>query len=210
MNCKNCGAAMVLSGTQSYSQCLHCGSYYFPERQDEGVKVVGGPSQAHKCPECRKLLSPATLDDHSRVLYCTNCRGVLLPRSVFATVVQTRRAWTTAPPAAPLPLERAALERKALCPACSREMTTHPYHGPGNIVIDTCEGCDVIWLGTGELSRAVDAPGRDRGNALRGGQGAADYGLKKDSAEGDDDDDHRHMIGAGRRIDLLALIKDLM
>ena len=206
MNCKNCGAAMVLSPTQSHSQCHHCGSFYFPERHDDGVKVIGGPSESHPCPECGTRLSPSTLDEHRRVLYCTNCRGVLLPRSVFATVVQTRRAWTTAPPAPPVPLERAALDRVVRCPSCSNAMMTHPYHGPGNIVIDTCEACDVIWLGTGELARAVNAPGRDRGNALRGGEGAAAYGLgQADTDDDEDDDSSRRMT---RRIDLLALIRD--
>ena len=207
MNCKNCGAAMVLSTTQSYSQCLHCGSFYFPERHDDGVRIIGGPSESHPCPECGKRLSPATLDDHRRVLYCTHCRGVLLPRSVFATVVQTRRAWTTAPPAPPVPLDRPALERVVRCPSCAKPMATHPYHGPGNIVIDTCDPCDVIWLGTGELARAIDAPGRDRGSALRAGEGAVEFSPgKRETDGGDDDDGLRRMT---RRVDLLALIRDL-
>ena len=42
-------------------------------------------------------------------------------------------------------------------------MVTHPYLGPGAIVIDTCETCDCLWLDAGELKRVVDAPGRDRG-----------------------------------------------
>jgi Zn-finger nucleic acid-binding protein len=36
------------------------------------------------------------------------------------------------------------------------------YYGPGNIVIDTCPPCDLVWLDAGELQRAIDAPGRDR------------------------------------------------
>ena len=43
-------------------------------------------------------------------------------------------------------------------------MSTHPYYGPGNIVIDSCEGCDAVWLDFGELTQITDAPGRDRGN----------------------------------------------
>ena len=45
-------------------------------------------------------------------------------------------------------------------------MSTHPYYGPGNIVIDTCAGCGVIWLDFGELNRVVAAPGRDRGDYI--------------------------------------------
>ena len=35
--------------------------------------------------------------------------------------------------------------------------------GPGTIVIDTCDGCNIIWLDHGELSRVINAPGKDRG-----------------------------------------------
>ena len=42
-------------------------------------------------------------------------------------------------------------------------MTTHPYYGPGNVVIDSCEPCDLVWLDFGELKQIVDAPGKDRG-----------------------------------------------
>lgn len=42
-------------------------------------------------------------------------------------------------------------------------MDVHPYYGPGNIVIDTCSRCNVIWLDCGELQQIADAPGKDRG-----------------------------------------------
>ena len=32
-------------------------------------------------------------------------------------------------------------------------MDTHPYGGPGNIVIDNCAGCELNWLDYGELQR---------------------------------------------------------
>ena len=42
-------------------------------------------------------------------------------------------------------------------------MITHPYYGPGNVVIDSCEPCELVWLDFGELRQIVDAPGKDRG-----------------------------------------------
>ena len=42
-------------------------------------------------------------------------------------------------------------------------MLTHPYYGPGNVTIDSCEGCELVWLDFGELRQIVDAPGKDRG-----------------------------------------------
>jgi Zn-finger nucleic acid-binding protein len=38
--------------------------------------------------------------------------------------------------------------------------------GPGTIVIDTCDRCNIIWLDYGELGRVVNAPGKDRGVGL--------------------------------------------
>lgn len=32
-------------------------------------------------------------------------------------------------------------------------MESHPYYGPGNIVIDTCTPCGYLWLDHGELTR---------------------------------------------------------
>ena len=42
-------------------------------------------------------------------------------------------------------------------------MSTHPYFGPGNVVIDNCEACELVWLDFGELKQIVNAPGKDRG-----------------------------------------------
>ena len=41
-------------------------------------------------------------------------------------------------------------------------MSTHVYGGPGNIVIDTCVNCQLIWLDYLELRRVLDTSGRDR------------------------------------------------
>jgi Zn-finger nucleic acid-binding protein len=190
---------MVLAAGGGHSYCQHCGTFHFPERQDDGVRVLGGPAASHACPECGLGLSPATLDDHARVFQCGNCRGVLLPRSVFANVLQTRRAWARQAPAQPIPLNPQELQRAVSCPACRQRMSTHPYHGPGAIVIDTCDRCDLIWLGAGELQRAVDAPGRDRGSAFRG-EPVKEFTLPPPM---------QVSRGGGSRIDILDLLNDL-
>ena len=51
---------------------------------------------------------------------------------------------------------------RIVCPNCEGPMLTDWYYGPGNIVIDTCPACDLVWLDAGELRRVVDAPGLDR------------------------------------------------
>ena len=37
-------------------------------------------------------------------------------------------------------------------------MTSHNYGGPGNVVMDTCERCELNWLDPGELRRIALAP----------------------------------------------------
>jgi Zn-finger nucleic acid-binding protein len=37
-------------------------------------------------------------------------------------------------------------------------MMSHIYGGPGNVVVDTCEVCHVVWLDPGELLRMALAP----------------------------------------------------
>jgi hypothetical protein len=46
-------------------------------------------------------------------------------------------------------------------------MDVHPYFGPGNVIIDTCGTCDLVWLDFGELKQIEDAPGQDRGRIPR-------------------------------------------
>ena len=42
-------------------------------------------------------------------------------------------------------------------------MDVHPYYGPGNVIIDTCGKCHLVWLDFGELKQIGDVPGQDRG-----------------------------------------------
>jgi hypothetical protein len=65
----------------------------------------------------------------------------------------------------------------------------------------------VIWLGPDELARAVNAPGRDRGSALRRDESAAEFAIRPLSGTGDPDDVPRFTLG--QRIDLLSLLDDL-
>jgi Zn-finger nucleic acid-binding protein len=168
MNCANCGTAMELIESRRYFFCRHCGSFHFPEPADtEGIRIVGRTADAPSCPVCNAPLAQALLDDAHPVHFCATCRGVLMPRPTFAGVVSLRRAWASHPPVEPQPLDQRALERNLACPSCRARLTTHPYYGPGNVVIDSCETCDVIWLDFGELKQIADAPGSDRGGRNR-------------------------------------------
>lgn len=171
MNCTNCGAAMEFHESRRYFKCAHCGTMRFPEPAPGDVRVLGVEREAPSCPACGVPLAAATVSGRS-AHYCERCRGLLLERATFVDVVQTRRAWATSAPREPGPLDKRDLDREAACPRCGARMATHPYYGPGRIVIDTCDGCDLVWLDPGELDRVLDAPGRDRGSSLRAGEGA--------------------------------------
>jgi Zn-finger nucleic acid-binding protein len=104
----------------------------------------------------------AVLDDRAAIEMCERCKGILLPRLAFAVTLTAKRRAATTPSQTPAPADRAELQRRVACPQCRAPMITDWYYAPGNIVIDTCETCDLVWLDAGEFGRAIDAPGPDR------------------------------------------------
>jgi hypothetical protein len=61
-------------------------------------------------------------------------------------------------PAVQAPPDHGDLKRTVQCPRCHRRMDTHFYAGPGNVIVDSCADCSLIWLDRGELTRIVHAP----------------------------------------------------
>jgi Zn-finger nucleic acid-binding protein len=156
---------MELVESRRYFRCQHCGAFHFPESIEAGgIRIVGHLPDGPKCPVCATTMAHALLDESHPVQFCAKCRGVLLPRQTFAGVIAKRRAWATSPPAEPVPLDPEDLRRVLRCPRCGGRFDTHPNYGPGNVVIDNCVPCDLIWLDFGEMDVMVDAPGRDRGS----------------------------------------------
>jgi Zn-finger nucleic acid-binding protein len=163
MNCINCGAAMELFERRKYYFCRYCGTFEFIETSPlDGVEVLERSAGA-PCPVCQAPLAKALLDQAHPISYCERCTGMLVPRGAFVDVIGGRRASASGPPVTPSPLDPRELQRGIACPVCRQPMDVHPYYGPGNIVIDSCPRCDLIWLDPGELKQVVDAPGRDRG-----------------------------------------------
>ena len=156
MNCANCGNALRLVGGKDHLTCDSCRSLFFPEPNDDGVRVLGLASK-QCCPVCRTPLVHAALA-HERLLYCQSCRGMLLPMERFVELVETLRARRQGRTVLPAPINSAELERPAHCPQCGARMDTHLYGGPGNIVIDNCPACRLNWLDYHELARIECAP----------------------------------------------------
>jgi Zn-finger nucleic acid-binding protein len=162
VNCPNCGAPMNIVGDRGYFFCSYCGDFLFPNATADGVKVLGEDSSA-PCPVCNRSLVSAVVADHAPVLYCRNCRGLLVAQSNFLHVVRELRAQAEGPEGRFHRITEDERRRSIFCPACSRQMDTHPYYGPGNVLIDICTQCQLVWLDYGELSIIINAPGRDRG-----------------------------------------------
>jgi Zn-finger nucleic acid-binding protein len=161
MNCHNCGAPLRLSPDKSYFICEHCTTLVFPEPDQQGVRVLEEKSEYH-CPLCQEQLAHANVEK-SPLHYCPRCRGFLIKRVVFYNLVRELRFQAKANPAPPVPYDPGQLQRQVNCPICQRKMETYPYAGPGNVVIDGCGFCDVLWLDVNELPRIVHAPGKDLG-----------------------------------------------
>jgi Zn-finger nucleic acid-binding protein len=135
-------------------KCEYCQSVYFPEKNDDGVRVLDEPS-GQDCPLCKIPLVHAVLAK-LRIVYCTGCHGMLIPMQSLETLVEQLRAGqgSDALPAVP---DKEDLQRKINCPQCHRPMDAHFYAGPGNVVIDSCEECCLIWLDRGKLMHIAHA-----------------------------------------------------
>jgi Zn-finger nucleic acid-binding protein len=136
--------------------CDYCGSEYLPEKNEDGVRVLDDAAE-FSCPVCAVPLVHAVLEAH-QILYCTRCRGSLIPAPVFVPMLRDLRAHRGDAPATPHPPDPKELQRRIQCPQCHRAMDTHYYAGPGNIVIDDCASCDLNWLYAGELMTIARAP----------------------------------------------------
>ena len=148
MNCPNCGAPVRLREGVDSLLCEYCDSACVPEANEEGIRDLGEASEL-QCPVCKVALNHASMERH-RMFYCARCRGTLVAMPVFVELVdelRSRRAGVAASHAA----DRHGLDRVLQCPGCGKRMDTHYYAGGGNVVIDDCSPCELVWLDAGEF-----------------------------------------------------------
>ena len=160
MDCRNCGAPMKLLTGRDYFMCEYCATFWIPDANRDGVRVLG-ESSGISCPLCQTFLITASIDGN-RLLQCPNCKGMLFDQWIFANAVSYLRteAKRFEPPRQSL--NREELKRSLACPKCNQSMDTHLYGGAGNLVIDNCYSCRLIWLDYSELNRIINALGYDR------------------------------------------------
>jgi Zn-finger nucleic acid-binding protein len=149
---------MRLEDDKEFLSCDYCRNIYFPEKNDDGVRVLGEAALA--CPVCAVPLAHAALAG-VRMIYCSRCRGMLIPMDAFVALIEMLRAQGKGPATIPKSPDAKGLERHIDCPQCHRRMDTHYYGGPGNIIIDDCSPCHLNWLDSGELGRIIRAPDRN-------------------------------------------------
>jgi Zn-finger nucleic acid-binding protein len=148
---------MKLKADMESYKCEYCQSVYLPEKNDDGVRVLD-ESAGLDCPLCNIPLVHAVLAKVP-IIYCTGCRGMLIPMAALETLIEEVRASgggksAEAVPAAP---DKDDLHRVIDCPQCHHHMDAHFYGGPGNVVIDSCEECSFIWLDHGAITRIASA-----------------------------------------------------
>lgn len=136
--------------------CDHCHNIEFPAPDRDGIRVFKN-SVPERCPICAVPLLTAAAGGQP-AFSCPRCRGLLVESERFLVLITELRAQRETPPEAPRPAEPRDLDRRIRCPRCHEFMDTHPYGGPGNIVIDNCPACELNWLDHGELRRIVAAP----------------------------------------------------
>jgi Zn-finger nucleic acid-binding protein len=103
------------------------------------------------CPRCDQELCAGEI--HGVQLdMCRACYGILLDRALLVTVldVMAEALRETLDPA--LALEAVPdIGGEIICPRCRTTMDRHGYMDTKWVMIDSCQGCDVVWLDTDEL-----------------------------------------------------------
>ena len=159
--CQQCGGVARPVAGRDYLQCDFCRSLVFTSANPLTVDRItpqGGQLDA-QCPNCAECLQTGQVEERP-ALYCGGCFGLLLKNEDFGAIVRQRRARRLGGDSeACKPLDTTQYDRHINCPNCQRRMEVHPYYGPGNIVIDSCQHCEFIWLDHGELSTVERAEG---------------------------------------------------
>ena len=161
MNCVSCGGVLEKVYGQSHHWCRGCNLFEFPTALDEGLIPIfsGGESTSFRCPKCEVSLEVGSITESVQVCFCNNCRGFVTSSQSLGQVITQMRSEYQGLDDQPQPLDPQELEIYDACPACRVVMDSHPYYGPGNLVLNTCNPCQLAWLEHGELAKIIRAPG---------------------------------------------------
>jgi Zn-finger nucleic acid-binding protein len=154
MTCEQCGAPMRPYPEQGVFVCDYCASITTPPIEDDGVLLLGPAKE--KCPACTSTLSHGSIELFS-LLYCESCHGILVDMDHFPALVSSLKTHHSGSAAFIAPRSQADAGRMLRCPKCAHSMDNHEYGAGGNVNIDSCEPCGLVWLDRGELRKIVTA-----------------------------------------------------
>lgn len=165
MNCEICQRKMVGADPNQASVCDLCAeSNEEVARQSIDRMVLTDAETEFVCCDCIGSRLQIGELDGEQVLGCDRCKGLLLPRRTFASLIGRRRARHHGPDEQPPfdPNTDAPLTGSSRrdCPMCRSMLDSFFYAGPGRVAIDTCCQCEAVWLDNGEITRIERAPGQ--------------------------------------------------
>lgn len=126
---------------------------------DDGIKLTD-KSLEFTCPVCPDANLVVAEFHGTQVCACSQCKGFLLDSESLGFLVTGLRANYKGPEDKPELIKTRELDERMNCPACYQYMYTHPYYGPGNVVINSCGECKLNWLDQGEFAKLIRSPGR--------------------------------------------------
>jgi Zn-finger nucleic acid-binding protein len=153
MNCEQCGAPIKVEDSKDFFHCDYCGSFQFSDPNKDGIALLDMLS-LYGCPNCQRPLVTAIIKD-VRIFSCPSCRGNLISQAKLLTIIKRAASPDMVGEVPSYPPDRSEIQRKLVCPGCQKTMEAYPYAGPGNIIIQGCSRCRLIWLDFGELFRIV-------------------------------------------------------
>ena len=111
------------------------------------------------CPRCPEQQLEVGTIFKFQVCHCRQCSGFVVDSPTLGLIIRTLRSAYGGPELTPRLLNPNELQSQTSCPTCFETMATHPYHGPGNVVLDSCQACCLTWLDNDELNSIMRAPG---------------------------------------------------
>ena len=124
----------------------------------DGIEFIGNETD-FLCPVCTDSSLVVSSLNGMQVCGCKTCKGFLVDSVSFGALVTTLRVEYRGAEDIVLMNSR-ELDKVINCPTCFNPMYTHPYHGPGNVVVNSCSECQLNWLDEGELAKIIRAPGK--------------------------------------------------
>jgi Zn-finger nucleic acid-binding protein len=144
---------MSVEDRQDFFHCQYCGGYEFPNPNQDGVALLEEIS-SYICPLCQQPLVSAVVKK-IHIWSCPNCRGNLIEQPKMLAILSHSQVSTPIYAGSHSLPDKTEFSRTISCPSCQKVMTVYPYGGPGNIIIQGCEPCQLIWMDFGELSKVV-------------------------------------------------------